>query len=361
MAEENKEEQENDEFVTPEEELEQDAMPSQDKIEAQVKAAADAAQTVAEASEIIKSQEEAYANRRTEEDKRWEEQEKKRGEAEEEASKRLETLASTVLDAAEVANRSASSVTSSHKTLQNSVKAINRAAGIGNTRSTIVVSITVAVLVATAGLFGLVVFQMDKKMDQIELMVVNMGTRSAELKNSLAGVNEVSEQLVKIENAFDAVKKSNGILSEKMGELVKIAEKDKGEQVKLLADQTKKTNEESLKSVEKMITSVAALEKSITATIKNQEGSFKKQGQVTKSLANEVKKFEKKIDKKLQMAIEKAETLQKTALELTKVKSEIEALITLQRERYLEALEAADPVKQNNQMIKYPAKVSSTN
>ena len=75
----------------------------------------------------------------------------------------------------------------------------------------------------------------------------------------------------------------------------------------------------------------------------------------------EKKKFEKKIDKKLQMAIEKAETLQKTALELTKVKSEIEALITLQRERYLEALEAADPVKQNNQMIKYPAKVSSTN
>ena len=36
----------------------------------------EAAATVAEASEIIKSQEEAYANRRAEEESRWEEQEK---------------------------------------------------------------------------------------------------------------------------------------------------------------------------------------------------------------------------------------------------------------------------------------------
>ena len=96
--------------------------------------------TVAEASEIIKSQEEAYANRRAEEESRWEEQEKKRLESEEQSTKRLEALASTVLDAAEVANRSASAVTNSHRSLTMGAKSLISAASNGNVKSTIVIS-----------------------------------------------------------------------------------------------------------------------------------------------------------------------------------------------------------------------------
>ena len=41
------------------------------------------------------------------------------------------------------------------------------------------------------------------------------------------------------------------------------------------------------------------------------------------------------------------------------MKREIEALIILQEKQYLDALKAAEPRQKDNQMIKYPAKVSS--
>ena len=89
----------NDEFISPEDGSDdQKICRWNDQVDKKILAAKEAAATVAEASEIIKSQEEAYANRRAEEENRWEEQEKKRLESEEQSTKRLEALASTVLD-----------------------------------------------------------------------------------------------------------------------------------------------------------------------------------------------------------------------------------------------------------------------
>ena len=358
--EEEKKDQVDDEFITPEETSNEGKLsPSPEQIESQIQAATDAAKTVEEATEIIKSQEEAYANRRAEEDSRWQEQEKKRAETEESAAKRLETLASTVLDAAEVANRAASSVTTSYKTLVSSAKSLTAAAGKGNVRSTIVISITTAILFSTAGLFGLVVYQMNKKIDQIDLMIVNLGTRSAELKNGLGGVESLSSQITSIQTGFESLRKSNKILSEKMGELSKTSQEGKGEQVKLITEQAKKANDESLKSVEKMLASVKSLEKTIDKKLANQEKSLKSQKDVTAKLTKELKRFEKQINNKLQSTINKANTLQEAAVELTKVEADIKALITLQQKRYLEALKAAIPSEKKKQLIKYPAKVSS--
>jgi hypothetical protein len=76
-------------------------------------------------------------------------------------------------------------------------------------------------------------------------------------------------------------------------------------------------------------------------------------------MANELKKFENKISKNLKTALDKSDRLNLTALELSKVKREIEALIILQQKRYLEALKAAEPINRQNQMIKYPGPVSA--
>ena len=91
-------------------------------------------------------------------------------------------LSRTVLDAAEVANRSASAVTNSHRSLTMGAKSLISAASNGNVRSTIVISLCVALLIGTAGLFSLVMYQMNKKIEQMDLMIVNLGTRSAEVK-----------------------------------------------------------------------------------------------------------------------------------------------------------------------------------
>ena len=75
--EEEKKEDLNDEFISPEEGSDDPKNPvgEDDEVDKKIMAAKEAAATVAEASEIIKSQEEAYANRRADEESRWEEQE----------------------------------------------------------------------------------------------------------------------------------------------------------------------------------------------------------------------------------------------------------------------------------------------
>ena len=351
----------NDEFISPEDGSDDptNLVGEDDQLDKKIMAAKEAAATVAEASEIIKSQEEAYANRRAEEENKWEEQEKKRLENEEQSTKRLEALASTVLDAAEVANRSASAVTNSHRSLTMGAKSLISAASNGNVRSTIVISLCVALLIGTAGLFSLVMYQMNKKIEQMDLMIVNLGTRSAEVKSSLTTIEDLTKNINEINKNFDQLKKVNTTLSAGIEALTSGSEKSKEEQTKLLTDQAANLNKESMKTVEKMVASVKELEKSLEGKIKAQEKSINEQRKTTASLAKELKTFEKKISKNLKSALDKTERLNLTALELAKVKREIEALIILQEKQYLDALKAAEPRQKDNQMIKYPAKVSS--
>jgi hypothetical protein len=352
-------EQSDDEFITPEEDNSNSNNPSQEQIEAQIKAAEDAASTVSEASEIIKSQEEAYATRRSEEELRWETQEAKRAETDEITAKRLETLASTVLDAAEVANRSAGTATTSHKALLSSVKTIQKAAGTGNVRSTIVVSITTALLFATAGLFGLVIYQMNNKIDQLDLMMVNLGTKSAEVKNSLSTIENLSGQVGSITSGFDLIKKSQLTINEKMGELITITKNDKTEQVKLVQTKTNEATKEGLESVKKMLEAVQKLDDGINKKFDTQAKAINSQKKIIAGLNKKLNSYGGQLKKDLKAANLKADELRLAASELTKVRNEIQALITLQQRRYLEAIKAAVPDQKSKQMIKYPGKVST--
>ncbi len=351
-------EQSDDEFITPEE---PNSEKTSEQVNAQIKAAEDAAATVSEASEIIKTQEEAYATRRSEEEARWEAQEAKRAEVDEITAKRLETLASTVLDAAEVANRSAGTATTSHKALLSSVKTIQKAAGIGNVRSTIVVSITTALLIATAGLFGLVIYQMNNKIDQLDLMVVNLSTKSAEVKNSLSTVENLSNEITAIKSGFDLIKKSQITINEKMGELITVTNNDKTEQVKLVQTQTKEATKEGLESVKKMLESVKQLDDGIKKKFESQEKAINSQKRIIANLNKKMTSYGGELKKNLKEANKKADELTIAASELTKVRNEIQALITLQQRRYLEAIKAAVPDQKNKQMIKYPGKISTQN
>ena len=353
-----KKEELNDEFINAEDSNDS-SQQSEGEIDKKVQAAQEAAATVAEASEIIKSQEEAYATRRSEEESRWEAQEAKRAENDEITAKRLETLASTVLDAAEVANRSAGTATTSHKALLSSVKTIQKAAGTGNVRSTIVVSITTALLFATAGLFGLVIYQMNNKVDQLDLMMVNLGTKSAQVKNSLSTVDNLSNEIGSIKSGFDLIKKSQITINEKMGELIIATKNDKTEQVKLVETKTKEATKEGLDSVKKMLEAVKKLDDGIKKKFDAQAKVIDSQKKIIAGLNKKMGSFEGKLKKDLKEASIKADELRQAASELTKVRNEIQALITLQQRRYLEAIKAAVPDKKNKQMIKYPGKIST--
>ena len=154
--------------------------------------------------------------------------------SEEQSTKRLK-LASTVLDAAEVANRSASAVTNSHRSLTMGAKSLISAASNGNVRSTIVISICVALLIGTAGLFSLVMYQMNKKIEQMDLMIVNLGTRSAEVKSSLTTIEDLSKNINDINKNFDQLKKVTATLSVGI-EALTTGSESKEEQTKLLTD-----------------------------------------------------------------------------------------------------------------------------
>ena len=89
------------------------------------------------------------------------------------------------------------------------------------------ISICVALLIGTAGLFSLVMYQMNKKIEQMDLMIVNLGTRSAEVKSSLSTIEDLTKNINDINKNFDQLKKVNTTLSAGIEALTSGSEKAK--------------------------------------------------------------------------------------------------------------------------------------
>ena len=130
-------------------------------------------------------------------------------------------------------------------------------------------------------------------------------------------------------------------------------------EIKLVETKTKEATKEGLDSVKKMLEAVKKLDDGIKKKFDAQAKVIDSQKKIIAGLNKKMGSFEGKLKKDLKEASIKADELRQAASELTKVRNEIQALITLQQRRYLEAIKAAVPDKKNKQMIKYPGKIST--
>lgn len=111
------------------------------------------------------------------------------------ASQQLESLMGIVLDAAEVANRSASAVSTTGSQLNRAAEKLIDGAGQSALQSKVVLALAAAVLVGTAGTFSFMTVQLNSKVEQVDAMLLAVGKRAVDLKTRLESLDKMNATL----------------------------------------------------------------------------------------------------------------------------------------------------------------------
>jgi hypothetical protein len=111
------------------------------------------------------------------------------------ASQQLESLMGIVLDAAEVANRSASAVSTTGGQLNKAAEKLVDGAGKTAFQAKVVLALAASVLVGTAGTFSFMTVQLNNKVEQVDAMLLAVGKRAVDLKTRLESLDKMNATL----------------------------------------------------------------------------------------------------------------------------------------------------------------------
>lgn len=215
----------------------------------------------------------------------------------------LEALSSVVLDSADVASNAAASATGLAAELQASVKTVGAALVAASRQGRVVLGVSGGVLFLSVAVFAAMSITLQSRINQADAMLLAVGKRVVELNAGIEGIDAMNRSLSSFSDRTDAIMAAQA----KLEEQIKTSLGESKALVTNLPTQTAKSVEESNKTLS---TQVGAL-----------DSQMKKQAQAMAALGNQVKS--------LSGAVGDVEPL----------KRDVQALITLQKQRYLEALQ----------------------
>ncbi|MDX1329233.1 MAG: hypothetical protein R3317_01200 [Burkholderiaceae bacterium] len=234
----------------------------------------------------------------------------------------LDALSSVVLDSADVASNAAASATGLAAELQASVKTVDAALAAASRQGKIVLGVSGGVLFLSVAVFAAMSMTLQSRINQADAMLLAVGKRVVELNAGIEGIDAMNRSLSSFSDRTDAIMAAQA----KLEEQIKTSLGESKALVTNLPTQTAKSVEESNKALS---TQVGAL-----------DAQMKKQAQAMASLGSQVKD--------LKGAVGDVEPL----------KRDVQALITLQKQRYLEALQqqqrAASTASAPEVILQYP-------
>ena len=215
----------------------------------------------------------------------------------------FDALSSVVLDSADVASNAAASATGLAAELQASVKTVGAALDAASRQGKIVLGVSGGVLFLSVAVFAAMSMTLQSRINQADAMLLAVGKRVVELNAGIEGIDAMNRSLSSFSDRTDAIMAAQA----KLEEQIKASLGESKALVTNLPTQTAKSVEESNKALS---TQVGAL-----------DAQMKKQAQAMASLGTQVKD--------LKGAVGDVEPLNR----------DVQALITLQKQRYLEALQ----------------------
>lgn len=114
------------------------------------------------------------------------------------ASQQLESLMAIVLDAAEVANRSASTVAATGNQLFKAADTLAKNNRSSNVQAKLVLALTGTVLVGAAVAFSFMTMQLNEKVEQVDAMLLAVGKRAVDLKARLEAMDDINATLAEL-------------------------------------------------------------------------------------------------------------------------------------------------------------------
>lgn len=230
----------------------------------------------------------------------------------------LDALSSVVLDSADVAARSANVATGLASEMRNATKVVDSALVKATLHSKIVLGVTAGLLLIAMGVFFAMAASLQSRIGQADDMLLAVGKRVVELNAGIEGINAMNRTLATFGDSTSALIEAQAKLEERVKTAL-------GESNALVSSLPK----EAAKSIE---AGSQALVKQVGAL----DGQLKKQAGAISALSGQMK------------------ALKSAVGEVDPLKRDVQALITLQKQRYLEALQQQNSSSQRDQAVTYP-------
>ena len=135
------------------------------------------------------------------------------------ASQQLESLMSIVLDAAEVANRSAAAVATTGGHVNKAAEKLIDGAKRTSMQAKLILGITGAILVGTAGVFSFMSVQLQNKVAQLDEMMLAVGKRAVDLKRRMESIDDIHTALEELKLAQETTHSVQAAIEEKIARI----------------------------------------------------------------------------------------------------------------------------------------------
>jgi len=223
----------------------------------------------------------------------------------------METLMGSVLDSAEAATKASATANVSTGNLVKAARKLDDASHRSSKISTIVLSVGGAMLFISVAVFGFMAAQLSKRSAELEGMVLAVGKRVVELNVGLEQFQMINDSIEQLRLTQEAFRDAQIQLTERMNELngsLQIVQ-----------------NELPAKAAE----SVGRQSEAFTARVGEVETQIQSQQKVTADLA-----------KSMQGLAGQVSSMRKQISSVNELNKDVQALVTLQRERYYELLQS---------------------
>ena len=247
----------------------------------------------------------------------------------------LEALVSVVLDSAEVANKSANVAASSTGTLNAGIEKLNAAARKNARNSLVILGVCGLFLIIGAMLFAFMTTKLNSRIGQVDAMLLAVGKRVLEMDSGVDALGEMQSTLDKFNvdqlQLQEQVNITQEELKNKISEAIDVSNGLATALPEKTADQVQQKTNILVKQVEEL-----------TEKVKGQE-----------SLIGRLKSG---LEERLELVDGSMKTVQQGLNEVNAVKRDVEALVVIQKDRYLEKLEAAIDEEKNIRIAEEKAK-----
>ena len=239
----------------------------------------------------------------------------------------METLIGSVLDATEAATRASAAASTSTTNLVKSAGRLTQTADRSSRISTIVLSVGGAMLFISVAVFGFMAAQLAQRTSELESMVMAVGKRVVEMNVAFGEFTAVTDSLDQLRLTQETFRDSVYQLTERVNGMT--------ETLQAVRSEVPVTTAES----------VGRQSEVFTARVSDVEGQIQAQQKITGDLA-----------KSMQGLAGQMSSLRKQITSVSELNKDVEALVTLQRERYYELLQAqANATKAQGSSAEPPA------
>lgn len=223
----------------------------------------------------------------------------------------METLMGSVLDSAEAATKASATANVSTGNLVKAARKLDAAAHQSSKISTIVLSVGGAMLFISVAVFGFMAAQVSKRSAELEGMVLAVGKRVVELNVGLEQFQMINDSIEQLRVTQEAFRDAQIQLTSRMNDLNGVLQEVQSEVPAKTAETVGRQSE------------------AFTLRVGELEGQIQSQQKVTEDLA-----------KSMQTLSTQVSSLRGSIGSVAELNKDVDALITLQRERYYELLQA---------------------